>query len=133
MTAIVLGMSGVDRPEDKERVTSWINELFSHDGQMPSIQIGIHNDGVIALSSGTGGILYGAVVISGTGMISLGYDKQGHTLRAGGWGYVHIYIDINNIHSPLLGDRGSGFAIGQDIAYAAVAAHVRKDVTLVTW
>ena len=80
-------MSGVDRPEDKQRVTSWIHELFSQDGQEPSVQIGIHNDGVIALSSGTEGVLYGTVVISGTGMISLGFDKQGNTVRAGGWGY----------------------------------------------
>lgn len=39
-------------------------------------------------------------LIAGTGSIAIGRDAQGKTLRCGGWGY-------------LLGDQGSGFAIGQ--------------------
>jgi N-acetylmuramic acid 6-phosphate etherase len=54
---------------------------------------------MIALASGTSSELYGVVVISGTGMIVYGVDKTGQRRRAGGWG-------------ALLGDKGSGYAIG---------------------
>ena len=42
------------------------------------------------------------VLISGTGMIAVGYKNPLERARVGGWG-------------PLLGDRGSGFDIGQEV------------------
>jgi N-acetylglucosamine kinase-like BadF-type ATPase len=103
VAAICLGMSGVDRPEDRTRVEAWMASL------LPSARALIHNDAVIALASGTGGELFGVVVISGTGMIAYGVNRQGDTRRAGGWG-------------ALLGDGGSGYAIGAAILRAVTHA-----------
>jgi len=103
---ICLCMSGVDRPDDIKKVKDVILEI------LPSIQnekIFVHNDAVAALTSGTNGVLSGLVLISGTGTIVYGYEKGGRSKRASGWG-------------PLLGDEGSGFAIGQDILRAVTHA-----------
>jgi hypothetical protein len=40
------------------------------------------------VDSGTDGNLFGLVVISGTGTITYGVNKEGETTRAAGWGYV---------------------------------------------
>lgn len=52
----------------------------------------------------------GCALIAGTGSICLGRGCDGSTARAGGWGH-------------LIGDEGSGFALGRD-ALAAVAKHL---------
>lgn len=93
VAAIGLGMAGVDRGPERAQVTSWIEAL------LPGIPVTIDNDAMAALASATGGELYGVVLISGTGMIVYGVDRQGQRRRAGGWG-------------ALLGDRGSGYALG---------------------
>lgn len=49
----------------------------------------------------------GCALIAGTGSVCLGSDGRGNTIRAGGWGH-------------LIGDEGSGYALGRD-ALAAVA------------
>lgn len=99
VAAIGIGMSGVDRPDDRARVQGWLDEL------LPGRVHVIENDGVAALAAGTGGRRYGIVLISGTGMIALGFDATGKRVRAGGWG-------------ALLGDGGSGYAIGAAILRA---------------
>jgi len=104
---IGLGMSGVDRPADKEQVTGWMKEILF---DVPHENIIVQSDAVAALASGTSGHLYGLVVISGTGMICYGFNNQKKEKRSGGWG-------------PLLGDEGSGYAIAQDILKAVVQAH----------
>jgi len=106
VAAICLSMAGVDRPEDKIKVSGWILEILPH---LSKENIHVHSDAVAALASGTSGHLYGVVVISGTGMICYGFDKKGESKRSGGWG-------------PLLGDEGSGFAIASD-ALRAVVCH----------
>lgn len=103
VAAICLGMSGVDRPDDRVRLGGWMGKL------LPAAKVLIHNDAVIALASGTGGRLFGVVVLSGTGMIAYGFDASGRHSRAGGWG-------------ALLGDGGSGYAIGAAILKAATWA-----------
>src|SRR5690606_34967862 len=90
INAVCVGASGVDRPHDRAQLAGWLRELF------PSTMLAVHNDAVIALASGTGGDVYGVVLISGTGMIVYGFDRMGHRQRAGGWG-------------ALLGDPGSGY------------------------
>lgn len=112
-------MSGVDRPNDKLKVVGWIKELIptlkssysngtETDSQLTESEILVYNDAVAALASGTKGVLYGVVVISGTGMIVVGYASDNVTnARSGGWG-------------PLLGDEGSGYAIGFDILKSVV-------------
>jgi len=57
------------------------------------------SDALIALYSGTWG-QPGMVLIAGTGSIAYAISPQGMRCRVGGWGY-------------LLGDEGSGFALGQ--------------------
>ena len=66
------------------------------------------------------GALYGAlgkpegiVLISGTGSICFGKNKEGLTFRTGGWGHI---ID----------DEGSGYAVGRDILSAAVQSYDRR-------
>ncbi len=52
----------------------------------------------------------GAVLISGTGSVCMGKNGRGETCRCGGWGY-------------LIGDEGSGYAIGRDILAAVARAN----------
>ncbi len=47
----------------------------------------------------------GISLVAGTGSICCGRNAEGDTLRAGGWGH-------------LLGDEGSGYAIGRDVIKA---------------
>lgn len=101
---VVLGLSGVDRPDDIAQVNAWLAEL------LPDVPSQIHNDAVAALASGTLGVLEGIVLISGTGTIALGFAKDGTQARAAGFG-------------PLLGDRGSGYDIGCSVLAAVVRAH----------
>uniref|UniRef100_A0A7C1FHA0 ROK family protein n=1 Tax=Caldilinea aerophila TaxID=133453 RepID=A0A7C1FHA0_9CHLR len=103
VVAIGLGMSGVGRPEDARRVRQWVAEILPH------AYTYVDHDAAAALASGTGGDLYGVVVISGTGMIVFGVDSQGRRRRAGGWG-------------PILGDPGGGFSIGAAILQSITAA-----------
>ena len=87
---------------------------------LPDVPALIHNDAVIALASGTGGQLYGVVLISGTGMIAMGFNRAGERRRAGGWG-------------ALLGDGGSGYAIGAAVLRAVTwAADGRGPATSLT-
>jgi N-acetylglucosamine kinase-like BadF-type ATPase len=98
VAGVCLGMSGVDRPNDKLKVVSWVNELLptlkhsyksgeETDSQLSDSSILVYNDAVAALASGTKGQLYGAVVISGTGTIVVGYARDQVTnTRSGGWG-----------------------------------------------
>jgi len=80
VAAICLSMSGVDRPEDAEMIQSWVLPT------LPKAKIDVHNDAVAALVSGTNGHLFGVVVISGTGTITYGVNKEGKAERASGWG-----------------------------------------------
>jgi len=115
--AIALGMSGVDRPQDRIKVQGWMKELFPKlvrpeakpDVYDEESAIRVHNDGTIALSAGTKGILEGVVVISGTGTISIAY-RNGTSSRSAGWG-------------ARLGDVGCGFDIGRRALKAATFAH----------
>ena len=112
--AVCLGMSGVDRPEDLALMEAWMAEL------LPGVPAIIHNDAVIALASGSSGALFGVVLISGTGMIAMGFNHAGERQRAGGWG-------------ALLGDGGSGYAIGAAVLRAITwAADGRDARTMLT-
>jgi len=103
MQRVVLGVSGVDRPDD---VVKMRNKL---EATLMGVPSSIYNDGVPALCAGTNGVLDGVVCISGTGTIALGYRGAETRSRASGWG-------------PLLGDKGSGLAIAMDGLSAAVQA-----------
>lgn len=97
-----VGFAGVSNPSARTLLTQAIREEgFS---------------GELRLAGDHETMLYGAVgregtvLISGTGSVALGKNSRGETFRCGGWGY-------------LIGDEGSGYAIGRDILTAVVRAH----------
>src|SRR5512136_2682153 len=90
--AICLGLSGVDRPADQSVIRDWVN------AEMPGTPAAIVNDAELVLAAGTPEG-WGVALICGTGSIAYGRSPAGRMARAGGWGY-------------LLGDEGSGYAIG---------------------
>lgn len=102
VTYICLGMAGVDRPEDKPLIQNIIREF------LPVAECVPVNDGVIALM---GGALkpFGVIVISGTGSIAFGINREGERARAGGWGHI-------------LGDEGSGYQIALKALRAVMRA-----------
>lgn len=103
VSAVVLGMSGVDRPEDSTVFETWTARRF------PGVHVKLVNDGQIALAAGTPQG-WGVVVVSGTGSIIFGQDEHGRTARAGGWG-------------PLFGDEGSGYRAALEAIQAVARAH----------
>jgi N-acetylglucosamine kinase-like BadF-type ATPase len=68
----------------------------------------VDHDAAAALAGGTA-LAPGIVVIAGTGSVAFGLDQAGRRARADGWG-------------PLLGDDGSGYAIGRSVLRAAMRA-----------
>lgn len=89
---ISLGMAGVGRDEDRSWLVDWCK------GQNIAEKLEIMTDAELLLWAGTPDG-WGIGCISGTGSISFGIDPLGKKARAGGWGYI-------------LGDEGSGYAIG---------------------
>lgn len=100
--AICLGIAGVDRPDD----TAVVRGIMKRIGYKARVLV--VNDALVALEAGAPG-KPGVVVISGTGSICYGRNKEGVAARSGGWGYV-------------LGDEGSGYWIGR----AALRAVLRE-------
>ncbi|GCF06488.1 N-acetylglucosamine kinase [Dictyobacter arantiisoli] len=94
-----LGLAGVDRLADQQIIEPHLRALAS--------TVYVTNDAELALSSLPDAV--GIVLIAGTGSISLGRNAQGITTRAGGWGHI-------------LGDEGSGYALGLQALQAAVRA-----------
>lgn len=100
--AACIGMAGVDRPEDHALLRGWA------DRSLPGIPVAIVNDAQLVLAAGTPEG-WGAALICGTGSIVYGQDCAGRQARAGGWGHV-------------LGDEGSGYAVGQAALQAIMRA-----------
>lgn len=101
-----LGMAGVDREPERVRWT----ELASKALDISLDRIRVSNDAVTALAAGTDGNLVGIALIAGTGTIALGMSGNDQSCRAQGWG-------------PVLGDEGSGCALGQAALRAVVRSH----------
>jgi N-acetylglucosamine kinase len=117
--AMGLGLAGVGRPKDIQRVHSWLQSLQSNESVpiiwalQPSNCI-VCNDALIALVGGLGhGV--GIVAIAGTGSMVFGRNPQGNTKRVGGWGY-------------LLGDGGSAYHIAISGLRAAMRAYDGCDI-----
>ncbi len=111
--AIAVGMSGVDRPGEAERISAVLSSL------VPAARTVVVNDALIALEAGAPGSA-GVVIVAGTGSIVFGRDAGGRAARAGGWGYV-------------LGDEGSGYWMGRQALQAVVrAADERGPATSLT-
>lgn len=101
--AACLGMAGVDRERDGQTIRLVMRRLGFKERAL------IVNDALIALVAG-GGMGPGLVLVSGTGSIAYGVNRDGAAARAGGWGSA-------------LGDEGSAFWIGRN-ALAAVTRDV---------
>lgn len=93
VSAVCLGMAGVDRPDDAVVIREIMRRLGFRTNAL------IVNDALIALVAGAGPSP-GVVVVAGTGSIAYGVSHRGVAARAGGWG-------------PTLGDEGSGYWIGR--------------------
>ncbi len=98
---VCLGMAGLGRPEDRQIIGRLCDRLGI------SAERTLTHDAHIALVGGTGK-QDGIIVISGTGAIVYGINRNGEEARASGWGY-------------LLGDEGSGY----DIALKGLQAVAR--------
>ena len=94
-----LGIAGIDRQEDQQILATHVQALAN--------TVYITNDAELALSALPATI--GVGLIAGTGSIALGRNAQGQTTRSGGWGHI-------------LGDEGSGYALGHQALRAAVRA-----------
>ena len=92
VSLVCLGIAGVGRDEDRAWLRAWcqVQELAE--------EIEIMTDAELLLWAGTPAG-WGLGCVSGTGSIAFGADSGGKKARAGGWGYI-------------LGDEGSGYAIG---------------------
>ncbi|KAI3511076.1 hypothetical protein L1887_18220 [Cichorium endivia] len=103
--AVCLGVSGVNHPNDQERILNWLREIFPK-----HVKVYVQNDAVAALASGSMGKLHGCVLIAGTGSIAYGFSEDGKEARAAGGG-------------PVLGDWGSGYGIAAQALTCVVRAH----------
>jgi N-acetylglucosamine kinase-like BadF-type ATPase len=111
--AACLGLAGIDRAEDAELYRPWAAQHFA------GASVALINDAELALAAGTPEG-WGVGVICGTGAICTGRNQAGETARADGWGW-------------LLGDDGSGFAIGREALRAVMRAYDgRGPATLLT-
>ncbi len=93
-----LGLAGVDHAADETMLLPHLHHLS------PALRL--TNDAELLLGALPDAM--GVALIAGTGAIALGRDKRGGHARASGWGH-------------LIGDEGSGFAIG----YASLRAATR--------
>lgn len=99
VSSVCLALAGCDRTTEIDFIRQWAEQFIASD------HLCIVNDAVPLLVAGTPD-QWGVALIAGTGSLSWGRNQTGQTARAGGWGY-------------LMGDEGSGFALGQAALRAA--------------
>jgi len=104
VTSCFAGMAGVMELQAESMVESILRQYVCD-----SATIKVDNDALIALYAGTLGKA-GIVQIAGTGAITMGYDKQQHYHRVGGWGY-------------LFDDEGSGYDLGVQLLKAVLQSY----------
>jgi N-acetylglucosamine kinase-like BadF-type ATPase len=108
VVALVVAARGVWLPRERRALARALQRLAPRVVVMPDVEAAWH-----ARHDGGAGVL----VLAGTGSIVLGRSARGRWVRAGGLG-------------PLLGDEGSGFAIGRAWLRArAPAARQRRFAT----
>lgn len=95
--AVGVGLSGFELAgeADLARIAARLRERLG-----AGAAVAIATDGVTSLLGALGGPRAGVVVAAGTGVVVLGHDGAGAWAKVDGWG-------------SLLGDDGSGFAIGR--------------------
>ncbi len=95
--SVCAGVSGAGRAEEQEALGEAIREALGGPGR--TVHVEVVHDALIALDAAYD-TESGLIVIAGTGSVALARTDEGTLLRVGGWGH-------------LLGDPGSGYAIGQ--------------------
>src|ERR1700687_6154666 len=108
--AICVGAAGAARPEIAATIRGILAELISEiapETALPKIEV--VGDMTIAFEAAFGAGP-GVIAIAGTGSIAYGRDANGHTARAGGWGFA-------------ISDEGSGHWIGRRAISAILSAH----------
>src|SRR5204862_7568768 len=104
LVAAGVGLAGIRRKDVRARM---------HDALVQTLgikNVELVSDGDIALYGATDG-RPGVVVISGTGSIAVGMNRQGKRATAGGWG-------------PVAGDEGSGSWIARHALQYVARANV---------
>lgn len=96
---VVMGIAGAGRASDRSDLVSSLQSIAAKK-KFPLNNITVETDAHIALEAAFAGGP-GIIVIAGTGSIALYRTEDGKILRTGGWG-------------KLLGDEGSGYAVGRD-------------------
>jgi N-acetylglucosamine kinase-like BadF-type ATPase len=104
--SVCAGVAGAGRPQEQTRLTDALRTALSKAGRPVDVEV-VH-DALIALDAAYDAGS-GLVVIAGTGSVVLARTTDGALARAGGWGHV-------------LGDDGSGYAIGRAGLRAVAAA-----------
>lgn len=103
LAALCIGLAGVDRPGERALFQQWAQEAH------PQARVVIVNDVELVFAAGTPAG-WGLAMICGTGSIVYGRSPAGQLARADGWGH-------------LLGDEGSGYAIGLAALRAVMRAY----------
>ena len=93
--AICAGVAGAGSPDARRLLSATLRQNM---GDLEPFRLHLMHDGALALEAAFGR-LSGLILIAGTGSIVFARTLGGDTVRAGGWGY-------------LIGDEGSGYAIG---------------------
>ena len=101
---VYLGLAGVAQGSDRMVIESIVASLSLNISTLT-----VDSDATVALAGALLGEP-GVVVISGTGSIVYGINRNGQHARAGGWG-------------PILGDEGSGYDMGRKAMIAALKSH----------
>ncbi|MGB8454078.1 MAG: BadF/BadG/BcrA/BcrD ATPase family protein [Anaerocolumna sp.] len=111
--AVCIGAAGVSNPLVKENILTIIRDMGF---LCPVSLVGDQEAAFYGAFKTSSGI----ILISGTGSICYGKDKEGNAYRTGGFGH-------------LIDDTGSGYAIGKDILKAVVQAYDgRRESTILT-
>lgn len=113
--AICIGAAGAARPEIHAKIRNILAELVP--GVTPS-HIEVVGDTEIAHEAAFGAG-HGVIAIAGTGSVAYGRDADGHTARAGGWGFA-------------VSDEGSGQWIGRRAISAILNASDQGRETALT-
>jgi glucosamine kinase len=99
---VAVGLAGVDTSDGQAHARSALA------GALRGGTLIVENDAGVALEAATA-TRPAAVIMAGTGSIGYGECPDGHSVRVGGWGHV-------------LGDEGSGYAIGVAACAAVLKA-----------
>ena len=106
-TAIVCALAGAGREPERTR----LEQRLAAQGVAEWVHVTSDFEAALQDAFGVGS---GILVIAGTGSSAWGRNEDGRTARAGGWGHI-------------LGDEGSGYALGHAALQHCVREHDGRD------